>query len=45
MTDSTLAALLSVQLTYIFAVCRGLGWLFSRVRQPVVEAAARAPLA
>jgi Kef-type K+ transport system membrane component KefB len=38
MTDSALAALLFVQLMCILAVCRGLGWVFSRVRQPLVVA-------
>jgi Kef-type K+ transport system membrane component KefB len=38
MTDSALAALLLVQLICILAVCRGLGWFFSRVRQPLVVA-------
>jgi len=38
MTDSRLAALLFVQLMCILAVCRGLGWFFSRVRQPLVVA-------
>src|SRR5258708_14858301 len=38
MTDSALAALLFVQLAIILATCRGLGWVFARVRQPLVVA-------
>ena len=38
MSDPTLAALLFVQLALILATCRGLGWLFARVRQPLVVA-------
>jgi Kef-type K+ transport system membrane component KefB len=38
MTDSALAALLFVQLTVILATCRGLGWVFARLRQPLVVA-------
>jgi Kef-type K+ transport system membrane component KefB len=38
MSDSQLAALLFVQLMCILAACRGLGWVFSRVRQPLVVA-------
>jgi len=38
MSDSQITALLFVQLTCILAVCRGLGWLFARVRQPLVVA-------
>jgi Kef-type K+ transport system membrane component KefB len=38
MTDSALVALLFVQLMCILALCRGLGWIFSRVRQPLVVA-------
>jgi Kef-type K+ transport system membrane component KefB len=38
MTDSALAALLFIQLTVILATCRGLGWAFARVRQPLVVA-------
>ena len=38
MTDSALAALLLVQLTVILGTCRGLGWVFARVRQPLVVA-------
>ena len=38
MTDPQLAALLFVQLMCILAVCRGLGWFFARVRQPLVVA-------
>lgn len=36
MSDSQLAALLFVQLMCILAVCRALGWFFSRMRQPLV---------
>lgn len=38
MSDSQLTALLFVQLMCILAVCRGLGWLFARIRQPLVVA-------
>jgi Kef-type K+ transport system membrane component KefB len=38
MTDSALVALLFVQLMCVLVVCRGLGWLFARVRQPLVVA-------
>ena len=38
MTDSSLAALLFLQLACILAACRGLGWLAYRVRQPQVIA-------
>src|SRR4051812_161756 len=38
MSDSALAALLFVQLAVILATCRGLGWLFARLRQPLVVA-------
>lgn len=38
MTDSALAALLFLQLTCILAVCRGLGIVARRVRQPQVVA-------
>jgi len=38
MSDSQLIALLFVQLMCILAVCRGLGWLFARIRQPLVVA-------
>lgn len=38
MSDSQLAALLLVQLMCILAVCRSLGWLFARMRQPLVVA-------
>jgi K+:H+ antiporter len=38
MSDSALAALLFVQLAVILAACRGLGWIFARVRQPLVVA-------
>src|SRR5882762_8879288 len=38
MTDSALAALLFIQLTVILATCRGLGWVFARLRQPLVVA-------
>jgi Kef-type K+ transport system membrane component KefB len=38
MTDSALAALLFVQLTVILAICRGLGSVFARLRQPLVVA-------
>src|SRR5256885_2250590 len=38
MTDSALAALLFLQLIVVLAVCRGLGWIFARVRQPLVVA-------
>jgi Kef-type K+ transport system membrane component KefB len=38
MSDSALAALLFVQLTVILATCRGLGWVFARLRQPLVVA-------
>jgi Kef-type K+ transport system membrane component KefB len=37
-SDSALAALLFVQLTVVLATCRGLGWLFARLRQPLVVA-------
>ena len=38
MTDPALAALLFVQLAVILAVCRALGSLFARLRQPLVVA-------
>ena len=38
MADPALAALLFVQLAVILATCRGLGWIFARVRQPLVVA-------
>ena len=38
MSDSQITALLFVQLMCILAVCRGLGWLFARMRQPLVVA-------
>src|SRR5262245_50387416 len=38
MSDPALAALLFVQLIVVLAVCRGLGWIFARVRQPLVVA-------
>ena len=38
MTDSALASLLFLQLACILVVCRGLGWVASRVRQPQVIA-------
>ena len=38
MTDPALAALLFVQVAVILAVCRALGWLFARLRQPLVVA-------
>ncbi|MEP7310833.1 MAG: cation:proton antiporter [Acidobacteriota bacterium] len=38
MTDSALASLLFLQLACILLVCRGLGWIASRVRQPQVIA-------
>src|SRR5262249_51459220 len=38
MSEPELAALLFVQLALILATCRGLGWLFARVRQPLVVA-------
>src|SRR6478672_7685091 len=38
MSDAELAGLLFVQLAVILATCRGLGWLFARVRQPLVVA-------
>src|SRR4051794_15888853 len=38
MTDSALASLLFLQLACILVVCRGLGWIASRVRQPQVIA-------
>jgi Kef-type K+ transport system membrane component KefB len=38
MPDPALAALVFVQLALILAACRGLGWLFARVRQPLVVA-------
>jgi len=38
MTDSALAALLFLQIGCILIVCRGLGWLSARVRQPQVIA-------
>ncbi len=38
MTDPAPAALLIVQLILVLAVCRGLGWMFARVRQPLVVA-------
>jgi Kef-type K+ transport system membrane component KefB len=38
MSDPALAALLFVQLIVLLAVCRGLGWIFARVRQPLVVA-------
>jgi len=38
MSDSQITALLFVQLMCILAVCRSLGWLFARMRQPLVVA-------
>lgn len=38
MSDSQLAALLIVQLICSLAACRALGWLCSRMRQPLVVA-------
>jgi Kef-type K+ transport system membrane component KefB len=38
MSDPALAALLFVQLALILATCRGLGWIFTPVRQPLVVA-------
>jgi Kef-type K+ transport system membrane component KefB len=38
MTDPALAALLLVQLIVVLAACRTLGWLFARLRQPLVVA-------
>jgi Kef-type K+ transport system membrane component KefB len=38
MTDAQLAGLLFVQIAVILAVCRAVGWLFSRIRQPLVVA-------
>jgi Kef-type K+ transport system membrane component KefB len=38
MSDTALAARLFVQLAVILATCRALGWIFARVRQPLVVA-------
>jgi Kef-type K+ transport system membrane component KefB len=38
MTDSGLAAALFVQIAVILAACRLVGWLFARLRQPLVVA-------
>jgi Kef-type K+ transport system membrane component KefB len=38
MSDPALAARLFVQLAVILATCRALGWIFARVRQPLVVA-------
>jgi K+:H+ antiporter len=38
MTDSAFAAILLLQLVCILAICRGLGWIFARLRQPLVVA-------
>ena len=38
MTNAALAALLLVQLAVILMTCRGIGWLFAHLRQPLVVA-------
>lgn len=38
MTNAALAALLLVQVAIILTACRGVGWLFARLRQPLVVA-------
>ena len=38
MTDPALAAALFIQFAIILAACRALGWVFARVRQPLVVA-------